>query len=168
VRALAGPPIHSVVATLSGDSSSTFLDSCVTAYRRHLVADPGAAPLFPGIASVLAALDGVALALASSKPVEISEPQLRALGVRDRFGAVEGSRLGERGVGKAEIVGRALAALGVDDAVMVGDRVHDVDGARAHGLRCIGVLWGYGSACELHAADTLVATPAELLEALSR
>jgi phosphoglycolate phosphatase len=40
-------------------------------------------------------------------------------------------------------------------ACMVGDRRHDVEGARAHGIPCLGVLWGYGSREELRAAGAL-------------
>jgi phosphoglycolate phosphatase len=40
-------------------------------------------------------------------------------------------------------------------ACMVGDRRHDVEGARAHGIPCLGVLWGYGSHEELRAAGAL-------------
>ena len=51
---------------------------------------------------------------------------------------------------------------------MVGDRRFDVEGAHAHGLPCIGVLWGIGSEEELRAAgaDALVATPGELVDAV--
>ena len=34
-------------------------------------------------------------------------------------------------------------------AVMIGDRAGDIVGARANGIRSIGVLWGYGSEEEL-------------------
>ena len=46
----------------------------------------------------------------------------------------------------------ALAQQGRRGAVMVGDREHDVLGARENGLPCIGVLFGYGSRQELEAA----------------
>jgi phosphoglycolate phosphatase len=51
---------------------------------------------------------------------------------------------------------------------MVGDREHDVHGARAHGIDTIGVLWGYGDADELLGAGavTLCASPGQLLEVL--
>ena len=35
---------------------------------------------------------------------------------------------------------------------MVGDRRHDVEGAAAFGIDCVGVLYGYGSREELTAA----------------
>jgi phosphoglycolate phosphatase len=48
---------------------------------------------------------------------------------------------------------------------MVGDRVHDVVGARENGVACVAVRWGYGSPEELHAArpDAIVNTVGELL-----
>ena len=35
------------------------------------------------------------------------------------------------------------------EAIMVGDRFHDVQGARACGLDCVGVTFGYGGKDEL-------------------
>jgi hypothetical protein len=53
---------------------------------------------------------------------------------------------------------------------MVGDRSHDIEGARAHGIHAIGVTWGYGNAGELDAAGAveICATVAELARALER
>ena len=52
---------------------------------------------------------------------------------------------------------------------MVGDRDHDVDGARVHGIDTIGVLWGYGTTEELTTAGArwLAATPADVVTTLS-
>jgi phosphoglycolate phosphatase len=54
------------------------------------------------------------------------------------------------------------------DVVMVGDRSHDVVGARKVGLSCIGVTWGYAAADELCTAGALwlASDPAELLAGL--
>ena len=51
---------------------------------------------------------------------------------------------------------------------MVGDRHVDMEAARAHGLRGVGVTWGFGTASELRSAgaDVLVAAPAELPAAI--
>ena len=51
---------------------------------------------------------------------------------------------------------------------MVGDREHDVLGARENGLPCIGVLFGYGSRQELEAAvaDRIAATVDDLRKML--
>jgi phosphoglycolate phosphatase len=52
---------------------------------------------------------------------------------------------------------------------MLGDREHDVLGARANGLPCVGALWGYGGADELGraGATALAATPAEAAELIA-
>jgi FMN phosphatase YigB (HAD superfamily) len=60
-----------------------------------------------------------------------------------------------------------LARLGAPDAhsvLMVGDRSHDVIGARAHGIDTIGAGWGYGLAGEFELAQpvTVCATVADL------
>jgi len=71
---------------------------------------------------------------------------------------------------KANLLAAVLRAEGIDaqHAVMVGDRSHDMIGARANGVRAIGVLWGYGSREELEAAGAHVvaATPDDLVNCL--
>ena len=66
----------------------------------------------------------------------------------------------------AEALARCGAGPGT---VMVGDREHDVLGAKALGLPCVGVLYGYGSREELTAAGAaaLAETPKALYEILS-
>jgi len=56
-----------------------------------------------------------------------------------------------------------------ENAVMIGDRHFDIEGARANGVRAIGVGWGFGSHEELReaGADAIAATPAELPGLLS-
>lgn len=72
---------------------------------------------------------------------------------------------------KADVVGFALGVLGVDaaQAVMVGDRAQDIAGAHAHGMRSIGVRWGYANPGELEeaGADAVVDTPPGLVEILT-
>jgi phosphoglycolate phosphatase len=48
---------------------------------------------------------------------------------------------------------------------MIGDRCYDIDGARANGVKTIGVAWGYARNGELQqaGADAIAASPAELL-----
>ena len=53
---------------------------------------------------------------------------------------------------------------------MVGDRMHDIVGARKNGVGSIGVLWGYGDKAELSeaGADQLVSKPADLAAAVAK
>jgi phosphoglycolate phosphatase len=73
--------------------------------------------------------------------------------------------LSVQGESKASTIATALRMLGDPmRAVMVGDRPHDIVGARSRSLPCIGVTWGIGSTKELRdaGADALVEVPAEL------
>ena len=68
---------------------------------------------------------------------------------------------------KSLIVGDALAELGHPDptrVAMVGDRHHDIDGAKANGTISVAVTWGYAEPGEMDTAkpDHIVSTPAEL------
>ena len=72
---------------------------------------------------------------------------------------------------KADVITYALAELELIDAdlsrvVLVGDRIHDVEGARHHGIDVVLVKWGAGDAHEWAQADAVVATPEELAEFL--
>ena len=163
-----------VARALVPDAAPDLIAEIVAAYRRCSVAAAGEVPAFPGIPELIGALAdrGVALGIATSKSIEVAEPVLRALGLRDRFAVVEGTRVEELGTGKATVVARALAGLGQLGApratALVGDRAHDVVGAHAHGLRAFGVLWGYGGREELEAsgADALLERPADLFDLL--
>ena len=71
---------------------------------------------------------------------------------------------------KAEVIDYVLDELKITDkskVVIVGDREHDVIGAAAHGMDCIGVLFGYGSEDELQGAGAIsLAADAQMLSAL--
>ena len=61
----------------------------------------------------------------------------------------------------------AIEQTGVDpgEALMIGDRSHDVIGAKRNGIRAIGVTYGYGTAAELieAGASHLCASPRAVL-----
>ena len=79
--------------------------------------------------------------------------------LRDYFDEVVGSEMDGRRTSKAEVIEEALARLDLsahrEQVVMVGDKEHDVLGARACGLSCVAVSYGYGTEEELLAAGPL-------------
>ena len=166
-----GPALVHAFGELTGSAADGALVlSCVRAYReRYAEASLRDTTVVPGIAEALAdlATDHV-LAVATSKPVAFAEPIIAAVGLRDCFGVVAGPELSARAQSKAETIASALAALESPPAVMVGDRSHDVVGARANRLPCVGATWGIGSEEELSGADCLVDAPAALPEAVRR
>jgi phosphoglycolate phosphatase len=131
------------------------------------------ATLIDGVTAVLDELraDGIPLALASAKMIDMGETTLEHFGLRDRFDVVAGTLADGLPRTKGQIVGDALAALGNPDpsrVAMVGDRLHDIEGARDQGCIAVAVSWGFAEPGELdaHAPDHLVETPADLLHLL--
>jgi phosphoglycolate phosphatase len=173
LRAMVGPPLQDGFAGafgLTGDD----VDRAVATYRAHYAA--GAmfdAEVYPGIPELLADLraEGMTLALATSKPEPFAVRILEHAGLRAAFASVHGATLDGAVRHKDQVVAAALAAHPDGERpVLIGDRSHDVLGARAHGLPCIGAGWGPAPPGELAAAGAaaVVDTPAQVLAALSR
>jgi len=113
--------------------------------------------VYAGIPELLGELRGrdVRLVLATAKPTVFAERILAHFGLAKHFESVVASHLDGRRVDKEELIADALAALaGVERAEVahVGDRSHDVVGARANGIASIAVAYGYGTPAELAAA----------------
>ena len=124
---------------------------------------------YPGVPEMLRTLKaaGKRLGLASSKPRIYAERILESYGVRDCFEQVMGSELDGRFGTKTLVMEELLRRMHVTDAgmkstVMAGDRKYDIEGAHNHGLKCIGVEYGYAEPGELAKADYTVASVAEL------
>lgn len=170
-RALLGPPFYESLPPLIGEAA---LPDVIAAYRD----DYGRSGMYrtsvyPGVRAVLEGLraSGVRMAVATSKPEAYAVPIVEYLGLTEFFETVGGDELDGSLRTKALVIGKVLARLGQPDPVdtlMVGDRVHDVDGARAHGIATVAVGWGYATPGELVAAQplTICATPADLAEVL--
>ena len=116
------------------------------------------------LAEIAAAVPGRRLARRDLQAARLrGAARLRAR-LRDAFEAVFAPELDLHVESKTSTVGKALAALGATGGTMVGDRHVDMEAAHAHGLRAVGVTWGFGTADELRdaGADVLVTTPADL------
>ena len=122
--------------------------------------------VYDGVETMLCALceRGVRLAVATSKPTVFSVKILEHFGLAKYFEEIVGSELNGHRVEKAEVIAEAMSRLGVtaDEVWMVGDRCFDIDGAHEHGMRAVGVRYGYAEGDELNAAEKVVDTVAEL------
>ncbi len=97
----------------------------------------------------------VRIGLATSKPTVFAQRILDHFDLAKHFDLVVGSFLDGQRVEKSEVVAHALAGVAShppEGVVMVGDRMHDVEGARANGIDAIAVTYGYGTREELEAA----------------
>ena len=173
LKAFIGPPLTESYEKYFGFTHEQAVEA-VEHYREHFaVKGLFENEVYPGIPELLAHLKnaGMKILLATSKPHVFAVRILEKFGLAPYFDAVAGSELDGGRVKKADVI-RYLyenGAIGKNDpAVMVGDRLHDVDGAHECGLPCIGVLYGYGSREEMeeHHADYIAATVAELEELL--
>ncbi|MFD0739227.1 HAD-IA family hydrolase [Lysobacter koreensis] len=124
--------------------------------------------VYPGIGDTVEALhaDGYRLAVVTAKNEPHARKIVEHLPFGRRFDDVIGATADGRLSDKPELIAEALQRLGLqaDECWMIGDRHMDIDGARHHGMRNIGVLWGFGGEAELRGAgaDHLAAAPAEL------
>ena len=115
--------------------------------------------VYPGIPELLQTLkeQGKHLAVATSKPEEYSIKILEHFNLAQYFDHICGSLMDESRSKKSEVIAYALECCGLgecdkDKVLMIGDRFHDIEGAKANGLKSCGVLFGYGSRSELEEA----------------
>lgn len=141
-------------------------------YYREYYRDKGLLEneVYDGIEDMLKALreKGKRLAVATSKPEEFARRILEHFGLAQYFEVIAGDTMDFKRNTKSDVIASALERLNVTDRsqiIMVGDREHDVIGAKAQDLPCIGVLFGYGSREELEVAGAkyIAQTPADVL-----
>ena len=165
-----GPPLMDSFMEYYGFTEEQAQEA-VKVYREYF-ADRGWAEntVYEGIETLLAELTaaGKTLLVATSKPQVFAERILHHFGLARYFAHICGVALqAPRGYSKADVIREALVKAGVTDdstAVMVGDRHHDIDGAKAVGLSSVGVLYGYGDREEHEkaGANAIVESVAEL------
>jgi len=127
--------------------------------------------VYEGIVDCLHTLkeNGKVLMVATSKPEKFAKQIIEHFDLAQYFDFIGGSGFNNREK-KAEVISYVLDTNKVStaDAIMVGDRKHDIIGAHNNRLPCIGVLYGYGSREELieYKADYLVENIEELQKLL--
>lgn len=125
--------------------------------------------VYNGIEDLLGLLkaNGKILIVATSKPEVFAKQILEHFDIAKYFTYIAGSNLDGTRVKKGEVIRYALESCKVGDlskAVMIGDREHDIIGAKEAGIDSIGVLFGYGDRNELEkaGADFIADTVADI------
>jgi phosphoglycolate phosphatase len=161
-----GPPIAVSIARLLGQYDDERVDQGVTIYRaRYSAVAIYECTVYPGVLDMLSAMRDAryVMCIATSKRRDFAERVIDHLGLRSYvhavFGAEPGGGLDRKGDLLADILGRE--GFSPTDTVMLGDRLHDIEAARANRLRSIGAAWGYGGRAELETAgaDMIAETP---------
>jgi phosphoglycolate phosphatase len=169
-----GPPLRESLARLLGDDRREVVERALAHYRERF-ADVGLYENSPyeGIALSLAELraSGSVLYVATSKPRVYARRIVDHFGLGGHFAAVHGCELDGTREAKRDLLEHLVATHAIDPAraAMVGDRGVDMEAARHHGLRALGVTYGYGGAEELldAGAHALCESPGRLPEALA-
>lgn len=171
-----GPPLADSFARYYGFGPEQAKEAIV--YYREYFAPKGIFENVPyeGIVDVLKELKsrGKILAVATSKAELFAQRIMDHFGLAQYFDLVCGASMDLSRSLKADVIAYTLDRIRneglcpkADPAiVMVGDREHDVLGAKENGLPSIGVLYGYGSREELEAAgaEHIISSPQELLD----
>jgi len=173
LRGCVGPPLRGTFARLLETVERDVIERAIAHYRERF-AELGWREnvAYPGIEEALRALRtaGARLMVCTAKPQVYAERIVAHFGFDAHMAAVYGADLAGELDDKGKLIAHLLTREAIDpaDATMIGDRAHDIRAAHANRLRAVGVLWGYGTAEELCAADALVRTPAELPGAVLR
>lgn len=168
LRQVVGPPLRYSFHDLLNVPSER-LDEAADRYA-HIFRSEGMYrySVYPGIRTMLRVLkeNGIYVALASSKPRDLCEHILRHYGLRHFFDRVIGETDSHAKLGKPEMIRRALPEH-YWRAAMVGDRLYDMEGAKAAGVDGVGAVYGCGSVEELqNAGATLLVSDADELREL--
>lgn len=147
-----GPPLFVTFQERFGCSAAQAEELVLKFRERYTNTGLYESELYDGIESMLKSLkaNGIKLGIASSKPQKYVEELLAKFGILSLFDQVCAVSFNADCESKQSIIRRCISALGVasSNAVMVGDRFYDIDGARENRMDGVGVLWGYGSKFE--------------------
>lgn len=125
--------------------------------------------LYPGIKDLLHRLSqrkDIGVYVATAKPLPSAITVLEYFKIHQYFDDVSGAAFDDSIKGKTQVIANLLQRIedtvDRDRILMIGDRHHDIDGARKNGIRSLGVLYGYGNKDEIGHADYVVETVEEL------
>ena len=169
-----GPPLLDSFSRLLSDNGSGQAQEALLIYReRFSQIGKFENRVYDGIPEVLSLLNerGLSLFVATSKPTVYSIDIISHFKLAPYFKRIYGSELNGDLVDKTELIGHIISKEDIDKrtAIMVGDRSHDIIGAKNNGLPSIGVTYGYGTREELleSGADQLASNPMDILNSFS-
>lgn len=154
-----GPPLKASLANLLNvDVNDILAEQALLGYReRFAVTGLFENHLFADVPDTLKQLQekGYRLFLATAKPEVYAKQILEHFNLLQYFEYPYGSELNGERTNKADLIAYILEKeqLKAEECLMVGDREHDIFGARKNGIETIAVEYGYGSQAELDEAN---------------
>lgn len=169
---MVGPPLRDSFLKLGVPEAE--VENAVEIYRRRYVPTGMFENTpYPGISAMLAALKeaGHELYTATSKPEGMATEILDKFRLSGYFDRIFGASMDGTRDTKDKVIAYVLEQLGHrDNIIMVGDTHYDVEGAAIHGIKTVGVAWGYGKVEDMTAAGAIAIadTPSDLLQLLNQ
>ena len=164
-----GPPLRLVFAKLIIPNTEDLIEEAVRLYRQNYKeAGLMQHTTYEGVPEMLDDLlnAGYNLFMATSKPTPFALPIAEQLGIKNHFKGIYGAGLDGKNDNKAELIAHLLSKedLRAEETLMVGDREHDMFGAKKNNVAAMGVTYGYGSEGELlnAGADVIVNRPKDV------
>ena len=167
LRCFIGPPLHESFQKFSGLSDADAWTATHIYRERYETLGVREAAPYPGIPQLLGDLRraGFGLYVATSKPEPLAKMFVHLHGLDVYFDLICGAMDVVRET-KDAVIAYLLPQMpdGGKNAVMIGDRHHDIDGAKAFSLPSVGVRYGFAPAGELEnaGADYIVDTVEDL------
>lgn len=161
LKVFVGPPLMEQFMKYAGVDEATGRKAVEFYRERYEVKGIYENHPYEGVEAMLQELKrkGYILAVASSKPEYYVTQILDYFKLSSYFDVVVGSEMNGARTSKSEVIEEALKRINMSDkrneVLMVGDKEHDVLGARAAGLDCVAVAYGYGTQEELTEANPL-------------
>ena len=171
LKVFVGPPLLDQFMKYADTDEETARQAVAFYRERYGVTGIYENSVYPGIPELLEELrrKGYLLAVASSKPENYVNQVLDYFHLSGYFDVIVGSEMNGNRTRKAQVIEETLERLKLsghrNQVLMVGDKEHDVLGAREAGVSCVAVSYGYGTMEELEAAEPLkiVSSAEELL-----
>lgn len=175
LRVFIGPPLQNQFKEylhLTDEQGEYAVQCFKDYYRRRGIQE---CSVFPGVGEMLHYLEtmGYKLYIATSKPEKFARQILTGYALDHYFTFIGGSEMDEKTrANKAEVIEYVLKEnyiTELHEVLMIGDRMHDIEGAKICGLEAMGILYGYGSKEEFEdaGADYIVTSTQEIVAFLS-
>lgn len=147
IRSFIGPPIYESLKNeymLNDDDTKKATDIFRNAYKEKFLYE---ARVYDGIEELLDNLksEGIKLGVATNKREDYALMLIEQLGLATFFDNIQGSDY-QNTLRKREIIELCLAKLNLQksEAVLVGDTIHDYEGAKQSGVDFVAVSYGFG------------------------
>lgn len=168
-----GPPLFNSFEKIFGDDTEK-INRAVRLYREYFDEIGWKENrVYDGVPQMLQAFKDMdkIMVVATSKPEHFSRRIVEYFDLGKYFAFVAGASVGPERASKSSVIEYAIKSAGIEKsyALMIGDRNHDIFGAKECGLKSMGVLYGYGDRTELSeaGADYIAATPAQVVEIIA-